>query len=611
MSSEGKKRNIDEGINKSINDGGEVTSANFEGNEDAPDELSGVLLNNLPLNEKYKYSYKNESVVSCLNASSIVVTGLKNGIVKFWKRQESSPEKATSAVTKDTNDEDAKNGLECVKTYKAHPNKEIAQLLIDKSGSQMVSIAKDDTSIKVFDLTTLDMISVVDLKFVPNTKTPYSNVWFEVNNTENLLISESGSNNVYIVSTIEDEIKQIESPHKHPISSVIFNDKYKCFISSDVKGILEYWTLEGSLPRGISFKYKSETDLFDVAKSKSQVSSMSISSDQETFASFSFPDCAIRLFNFKSESVKKYEDEVDLKTLNREKMIMNNNLQDLVRSFNLVFDSKDRVLVYSSIVGIKIVSLQTYEEIKTLGTEDQDTLGIRFNQLVLLNNLNVDTISSEMLSSKNSIIQSKLARRPLIVTTAINSDKLFVFDNTKSELADRDIDLTSNLRRDKRTAQGSYNKVTLHTTLGDIKINLFTRFVPRTVENFVKLCQKRYYNTVIFHRVIKGFMVQTGDPSGDGTGGESIWGGHFEDEFNPNLSHSKPFMVSMANAGPNTNGSQFFITTEATRFLDNKHTIFGEVSSGFDTVRNIESVETDENDRPLEQIAILSTTLES
>lgn len=115
-----------------------------------------------------------------------------------------------------------------------------------------------------------------------------------------------------------------------------------------------------------------------------------------------------------------------------------------------------------------------------------------------------------------------------------------------------------------------------------------------------------YYNGVIFHRVIKGFMVQTGDPKGDGTGGESIWGGEFEDEFNKSLRHDRPFTLSMANAGPGTNGSQFFISTVACPWLDNKHTVFGRVTSGFDVVSKIENVRVNKNDKPIDDIKILS-----
>lgn len=100
----------------------------------------------------------------------------------------------------------------------------------------------------------------------------------------------------------------------------------------------------------------------------------------------------------------------------------------------------------------------------------------------------------------------------------------------------------------------------MHTTMGDIHIKLFGKECPKTVENFCVHSKNGYYNGHIFHRCIKGFMVQTGDPTGTGTGGKSIWGHDFEDEFVSMLKHDRPYTLSMANAGPNTNGSQFFIT---------------------------------------------------
>jgi peptidylprolyl isomerase domain and WD repeat-containing protein 1 len=120
-------------------------------------------------------------------------------------------------------------------------------------------------------------------------------------------------------------------------------------------------------------------------------------------------------------------------------------------------------------------------------------------------------------------------------------------------------------------------------------------------------CRNGYYDGIVFHRVIKDFMIQTGDPRGDGTGGESIWGGEFEDEIHRDLRHDRAFTVSMANAGPNTNGSQFFITTQPTPWLDNKHTVFGRVVNGMDTVRRIETVKVNKADKPLEDIRIVST----
>lgn len=125
---------------------------------------------------------------------------------------------------------------------------------------------------------------------------------------------------------------------------------------------------------------------------------------------------------------------------------------------------------------------------------------------------------------------------------------------------------------------------TFHTDQGDIVARLFADLVPKTVNNFVFLAREGFYDNTIFHRVIKDFMAQGGDPTGTGTGGP---GYRFADEFNPKLRHNRPGLLSMANAGANTNGSQFFITHVPTPWLDNKHSIFGEVTEGMDVLLSI------------------------
>lgn len=124
----------------------------------------------------------------------------------------------------------------------------------------------------------------------------------------------------------------------------------------------------------------------------------------------------------------------------------------------------------------------------------------------------------------------------------------------------------------------------LHTDKGDVKINLFVEKVPITVNNFVFLSKEGFYDGTIFHRVIMNFMAQAGDPTGSGSGGP---GYKFKDEFDEDLKHNKPGIVSMANAGPNTNGSQFFITHVPTPWLDGKHAVFGEIVDGMDVVFSI------------------------
>ncbi len=157
---------------------------------------------------------------------------------------------------------------------------------------------------------------------------------------------------------------------------------------------------------------------------------------------------------------------------------------------------------------------------------------------------------------------------------------------------------------------------TLKTSMGDVVVQLFEDKAPKTVANFVGLAtgtkewidpktgdkvKRPLYNGTIFHRVIPGFMIQGGDPLGNGTGGP---GYKFEDEFNPDLRHTKGGILSMANAGPNTNGSQFFITLAPTLHLDNRHSVFGEVVKGQDVIIAIGNVSRDARDRPIKEVVL-------
>lgn len=151
--------------------------------------------------------------------------------------------------------------------------------------------------------------------------------------------------------------------------------------------------------------------------------------------------------------------------------------------------------------------------------------------------------------------------------------------------------------------------VVLETNQGVIEIKLFPEFAPKTCENFTKLIEKGYYEGIIFHRVIKNFMIQGGDPTGTGRGGESIWAKPFEDEVSSDLQFDKIGLLAMANAGAGTNGSQFFITTAKTPWLNMKHTIFGEVVSGYDVVQKIENAPADSGDKPIEEQKIIKAYL--
>ena len=149
-------------------------------------------------------------------------------------------------------------------------------------------------------------------------------------------------------------------------------------------------------------------------------------------------------------------------------------------------------------------------------------------------------------------------------------------------------------------------KIKIETSLGDILAELDTKNAPNTVENFVKLAKKGFYDGIIFHRVIPDFMIQTGDPTGTGMGGP---GYSFADEFSPNLRHDRPGVLAMANSGPNTNGSQFFITEVPTPWLDNRHSVFGHVTGGMEIVNQIARVPRDSRDKPMTTVTMKKVTV--
>jgi peptidylprolyl isomerase len=152
--------------------------------------------------------------------------------------------------------------------------------------------------------------------------------------------------------------------------------------------------------------------------------------------------------------------------------------------------------------------------------------------------------------------------------------------------------------------------VTIETTQGRIEVALMPKVAPKACENFIGLAEKGYYNGTIFHRIIKGFMIQGGDPTGTGRGGASIWGNTFEDEVKYSVTFDRPWLLAMANAGPSTNGSQFFITTQPTPWLNGKHTIFGEVVKGQDVLQKLENVRVGANDKPVTEQKIISVKVE-
>jgi peptidylprolyl isomerase domain and WD repeat-containing protein 1 len=548
---------------------------------------NSTLLNNIPLASSYTYSYKTDATITALAKGledSLVISGDSTGVVKFWKQKRLDK------------DEEQNGQLTIIKQFQPHTTK-VRQLIVNLDGLKLISVAENDKSIMVFDLTTLDLTQVIKVDFFPNVSTTSSICWYTLHNVELILLNEKDSNNLYRLDPQKDEVEALPQIHKFDIVSVIFNLKYQCFISVDSKGIIEIWSpIDFKIPSNVEYKLKSQTDLFEVVKNKSNILAICLSEDNESFAVASQPDDLIRVFNVVTGKVTS---KIDIASTD-------NTLTDTGVS-TLKFHKDDRLLLFATCEGIHVLDVRTSLVVRTIGMEDSHMLSIKFDQFILLSKLSMAKVTKEMMIAENRLINSKLTKKPMVLATMKGSQALYCYSDYHVDVSTRDLVMTAGKVKKQKTQK--YSHATLRTTAGDIKIKLFDKLAPKTVENFIGLAQKRYYNNVIFHRVIKNFMIQTGDPQGDGTGGESLWGGEFEDEFNVLLTHSKPFMVSMANAGPNTNGSQFFITTEKCNHLDNKHSIFGEVVHGFDVVREIENAKTDKTDKPLNQIAILSVSL--
>lgn len=182
-------------------------------------------------------------------------------------------------------------------------------------------------------------------------------------------------------------------------------------------------------------------------------------------------------------------------------------------------------------------------------------------------------VTVDMAASENTVIRDSEVTDPTIYCTAYKRSRFYCFsrrepDSSAGASGGRDIYNEKPTKDDQAIASmqmgDDISTAIIHTSFGDIYVKLFPQYAPKAVKNFIEHSKSGYYENCLFHRVIKSFMIQTGDPLGDGTGGDSIYGRDFEDEFNPDLRHSQPYMLSMANSGPNTNSSQFFITTVAT-----------------------------------------------
>ncbi|KAG8042376.1 hypothetical protein G9C98_005010 [Cotesia typhae] len=427
-----------------------------------------------------------------------------------------------------------------------------------------------------------DMNNIIDLSYEPSC---VEWVYSTGDAIPAIAVADQNSSKIYVYNGQETSqiLHVFENLHRKPVIVMKFNVAYDTCISIDQAGILEYWTGQKSqyqFPKSVSFESKLDTDLFEFAKNKTYPCGLAVSLDGKRFATLS-SDRKIRIFTFLTECIRCCRMAVE-----RELDKTKTNLG------NIIFDESGYIIMYSTMLGIK------------LGKARQTGVAVTV-EMQAADNPTLDLIKPD----------------PTLFCTAHKKNRFYLFSRrgpqeVEGQENDRDVfnekpskeDIISST--EASIMQKIYDTAIIHTALGDIHVSLFGKDVPKTVENFCVHSKNGYYNSHIFHRVIKGFMIQTGDPTGTGTGGESIWGGEFEDEFKPHLKHDRPYTLSMANAGANTNGSQFFITLTPTPWLDNKHTVFGRVIKGMEVVQNISQVKTNpKTDKPYDDIRIISITV--
>ncbi|KAF3551373.1 hypothetical protein DY000_02006963 [Brassica cretica] len=525
-----------------------------------PLQFEQAYLDSLPCANMYEKSYMHRDVVThvAVSAADFFITGSIDGHLKFWKKK---------GV-----------GIEFAKHFRSHLGP-IEGLAVSVDGLLCCTISNDDHAVKIYDI------------------------------------------------------------HSYPVKVMKYNPVSDTVISGDTKGIIEYWspaTLQ--FPEDeVDFKLKSDTNLFEIIKCKTTISAIEVSPDGRQF-SVTSPDRRIRVFWFETGKLRRVYDESlevaqDLQRSDAplyrleaidfgRRMAVEKELEktESAPQPNAVFDESSNFLIFATLLGIKIVNLQTNTVARILGKVESNE---RYLRVALYQGDQGGKKVRKIPAAAANVNESKEPLTdPTILCCAFKKHRIYMFSRREPEEPEdasqgRDVfnekpsadELMSVSDIGNSSTTSLPENVIMHTTMGDMHIKLYPEECPKTVENFTTHCRNGYYDNHLFHRVIKGFMVQTGDPLGDGTGGQSIWGREFEDEFHKSLRHDRPFTVSMANAGQNTNGSQFFITTVATPWLDNKHTVFGRVVKGMDVVQGIEKVKTDKNDRPYQDVKILNVTV--
>ena len=533
-------------------------------------------------------------VIACVSTEFIVSVSF-DGVVKFWKKQF--------------------EGIEFVKAIST--SSRILDCSLSPDGSEIAMITSARHML-LFDVGNFSLFGDVKLDFAPACLAHLG---------QEIAISCTDDNLVRIVQR-EGELTRCYKAHLAPVLYMKYSSELNTIVSIDAGGLIELWSPDTlTIPKACLFSSKLQTDLFAIKKAKTKPVALAMGK-----SAFAVLCSEGRLFIYRLTTAKLWKEldesfdalviaqsdpHLKILHLTDAEFARRAGINQDVSSHpdprfladSVAFDASGDVLILSTPVGIKFLDLVSNTLPKILGKMEKSE---RFLSLAVYQGKPQRRTATDAMEDQSEASKSD----PTIIATEFEKERFYLFSNrlpskTRDVFNEKTAQTTS---RPGNTAAPNtmkpsaevhkYKHAKIKTSVGDFEIMLFPQDAPLAVENFANLSKSGYYNKCSFHRVIRGFMIQTGDPTGTGSGGRSVWQKPFENEIRKHLKHDRPFTVSMANAGPDTNGSQFFITTVPCPWLDGKHTVFGRVTNGQEVVSLIEGVKVGFNDKPVKDILI-------
>jgi peptidylprolyl isomerase domain and WD repeat-containing protein 1 len=481
-----------------------------------------LFLDNLPNSDCYEKSFMHRDIVThiVVTKTEFVITASVDGHVKFWKKLE--------------------QGIEFVKHFRCHLGA-ICALDANTTGAFLcTATAMNDKSVKIFDVINFDMINMLKLDYPPNCA-----VW--INSADDaiaaLAVSDKDSNKIYIYDGqgTNTPLHVLDKLHSQPVVLIKFNPAFETVISIDKIGMVEYWQgvkNDFKFPsKVVSFESKLDTGLYEFAKNKTLVTSLAVSNDGTKFATVSI-DRKVRVFKFLTGKLIRVFDEALGRYIEKQqtssqalphmefgrRMANERELEkaDFLSLSNIVFDYSGNFILYSTMVGVKMINIFTNRCVKIIGKGDN----IRPLHLALFQGRAKKSTASttfEQEASQNPTL-ALAENDPTLFCSAFKKQRFYLYSRRlPSDLQeiDRDVFNEKPSKEDiisvteSQASQRLYENCVIHTTLGDIHLKLFSKECPKTTENFCTHSKNGYYNGHVFHRVIKGFMIQTGDPTGE------------------------------------------------------------------------------------------------